>query len=56
MVHQTLVAECGIDMYRVGLRFEHPGDELRDRVAAVLQHLAVMRPAENADEFLAEAG
>jgi len=56
VVHQTLVAECGIDMYRVGLRFEHPGDELRDRVAAVLQHLAVMRPAENADEFLAEAG
>lgn len=56
VVHQTLVSECGIDMYRVGLRFEHPGDELRDRVAAVLQHLAVMRPAANPDEFLADAG
>ncbi|MBK6661135.1 MAG: PilZ domain-containing protein [Proteobacteria bacterium] len=56
VVHQTLVSECGIDMYRVGLRFEHPGDELRDRVAAVLQHLAVLRPAANPDEFLAEAG
>lgn len=55
VVHQTLVSECGIDMYRVGLRFEHPGDELRDRVAAVLQHLAVMRPAANPDEFLADA-
>ncbi|MBK8960501.1 MAG: PilZ domain-containing protein [Proteobacteria bacterium] len=56
VVHQTLVSECGIDMYRVGLRFEHPGDELRARVAAVLQHLAVLRPAANPDEFLAEAG
>ncbi len=44
VVHQTLNTECGMDMYRVGLKFEHPGDELRDRVAAVLQHLAVMRP------------
>lgn len=56
VVHQTLVSECGIDMYRVGLRFEHPGDELRARVAAVLQHLAVLRPAANPDEFLAAAG
>jgi hypothetical protein len=51
VVHQALVTECGMDMYRVGLRFEHPGDELRDRVAAVLQHLAVMRPVLTDDEF-----
>jgi c-di-GMP-binding flagellar brake protein YcgR len=44
VVHQTLVTDCGMDMYRVGLKFEHPGDELRERVAAVLQHLATMRP------------
>lgn len=56
VVHQTLVTECGIDMYRVGLCFEHPGDELRDRVATVLQHLALLRPADHADEILAEAG
>ena len=56
VVHQTLVTECGMDMYRVGLRFEHPGDELRDRVAAVLQHLAVMRPGLNDDEFAMTEG
>ena len=53
VVHQTLVTDCGMDMYRVGLKFEHPGDELRDRVAAVLQHLAVMRPVA-IDEFANE--
>lgn len=56
VVHQTLVTECGMDMYRVGLRFEHPGDELRDRVAAVLQHLAVMRPGLSDDEFAMTEG
>jgi hypothetical protein len=55
VVHQTLITECGMDMYRVGLKFEHPGDELRDRVAAVLQHLAVMRPQMMDDEFSAES-
>ena len=54
VVHQTLVTESGLDMYRVGLKFEHPGDELRDRVAAVLQHLALLRPAHN-EELFAEA-
>ena len=53
VVHQTLVADCGMDMYRVGLKFEHPGDELRDRVAAVLQQLALMRPVVM-DEFVDE--
>ena len=54
VVHQTLVTDCGMDMYRVGLKFEHPGDELRDRVAAVLQHLATMRPVV-VEEFADEA-
>jgi len=54
VVHQTLITECGMDMYRVGLKFEHPGDELRDRVAAVLQHLAVMRPQPMSEAFSVE--
>ena len=55
VVHQTLVTDCGMDMYRVGLKFEHPGDELRARVAAVLQQLVAMCPREiepNDDEPL----
>lgn len=44
VVHQTLVTECGLDMYRVGLKFEHPDHELRERVAAVLHQLAALRP------------
>ena len=31
VVHQTLITESGMDMYRIGLKFEHPSDELRDR-------------------------
>ncbi|MGE0861325.1 MAG: PilZ domain-containing protein [Gammaproteobacteria bacterium] len=46
VVHQTLVTECGMDMYRVGLKFEHPDNELRERVSAVLHQLAALRPVE----------
>lgn len=55
VVHQTLITGCGIDMYRVGLKFEHPGDELRARIAAVLQHLAMMRPAPMMDDLSADS-
>jgi hypothetical protein len=38
-------------MYRVGLKFEHPDDELRNCVAAVLHELAARRPlADDADQ------
>lgn len=52
VVHQTLVTECGMDMYRVGLKFEHPDHELRERVAAVLHQLAALRPVEVETEEL----
>ena len=54
VVHQTLATECGMDMYRVGLKFEHPGDELHDRITAVLQQLAMMRPAPMMEELSAD--
>jgi len=44
VVHQSLFTECGIDMYRVGLKFEHSDNELHQCVAAVLQELAARRP------------
>ena len=44
VVHQTLIEESDIDMYRVGLRFEHPDPRLRERVSTVINELAIMRP------------
>ena len=44
VVHQTLVEECEFDMYRVGLQFEHPSPQLRDRISAVINELAILRP------------
>lgn len=55
VVHQTLITECGMHMYRVGLKFEHPSGELRDRITAVLQHLAMLRPAPMLDEISPES-
>ena len=44
VVHQTLVEDSDSDMYRVGLQFEHPSPQLRDRISAVINELAIMRP------------
>lgn len=44
VVHQSLLEEHGMDMYRVGLQFEHPSPQLRERISAVLHELAVMSP------------
>lgn len=46
VVHQSLVEGVDYDMYRVGLQFEHPTPELRERVAALLRQLAVLRRAD----------
>ena len=43
VVHQTLVDDCGIDMYRVGLQFEHPSPGLRERTSALINELSVVQ-------------
>lgn len=44
VMHRTQLGPEGFLMYRVGLKFEHPDKTLRERVTAVLTHLA-SRPA-----------
>lgn len=45
VVHQTPVGEGDLVMYQVGLHFEHPTDQLRERVNSVIRHLALLRPS-----------
>jgi Tfp pilus assembly protein PilZ len=40
VVHQEPVAFGPVQMYRVGLQFEHPPEALRQRIDAMLQELA----------------
>ncbi len=49
VVHQTVIESAGLDMYRVGLQFEHPSPRLREHVSAVIRELALMRPRELLD-------
>jgi c-di-GMP-binding flagellar brake protein YcgR len=49
VMHQTLIEGNDIDMYRVGLQFEHPSERLRERITSVLQELAVVRPRDTSD-------
>ena len=44
VVHQSLLEDHGIKMYRVGLQFEHPSPQLRERISTVLYELALMPP------------
>lgn len=44
VVHQNLIKDTGIDMYRVGLQFERPSTRLRERISVMLHDLATMRP------------
>jgi c-di-GMP-binding flagellar brake protein YcgR len=46
VVHQTPISNGEIQAYQVGLHFEHPTEQLRQRVSAVLRELALLRPAE----------
>lgn len=46
VVHQALIEGLDIDMYRVGLQFEHPTPRLRERIEAIVNELAVMRVGE----------
>jgi len=44
VMHQTTIGSDRLVMYRVGLRFEHPDEQLRQRVSAVIEQLATLRP------------
>jgi hypothetical protein len=36
VIHQSLLEDYGMKMYRVSLQFEHPSPQLRERISAVL--------------------
>lgn len=40
VMHQTMVGTPEFAMFRIGLRFEHPDSQVKQRVAAVLEQLA----------------
>ncbi|MGH8595553.1 MAG: PilZ domain-containing protein [Gammaproteobacteria bacterium] len=44
VVHQETLGEGELKMYRVGLKFEHSTEQIRQRTSAVLRHLALLRP------------
>lgn len=44
VAHQSLLEGYGMEMYRVGLQFEHPSPQLQERISAVLYELAIMPP------------
>lgn len=48
VMHQSRLGPEAFCMYRVGLRFEHPDEALKARVAAVLRHLAELPTAASA--------
>jgi c-di-GMP-binding flagellar brake protein YcgR len=50
VLHQTAIEEGGMTIYRVGLQFEHPTEQLRERVCLVLQELALLRPSLEAEQ------
>lgn len=45
VMHQTMIGSDRFAMYRVGVQFEHPDEQLRQRVSAVIGQLATLRPA-----------
>ncbi|MEM7543165.1 MAG: PilZ domain-containing protein [Pseudomonadota bacterium] len=47
VVHQQLVDDVGFDMYRVGLKFEHPTPKVKERVSALINELAVLGSRKN---------
>ncbi len=42
VMHQTKIGNEDFEMYRVGVHFEHPDAQLKQRVAAVLEQLAAL--------------
>jgi c-di-GMP-binding flagellar brake protein YcgR len=42
VMHQTKVGNEDFEMYRVGVQFEHPDAQLKQRVSAVLEQLAAL--------------
>jgi len=44
VVHQMLASVDNIEMYRIGLQFEHPTPELRAWIGDMLEDLATINP------------
>ncbi len=51
VVHQTAIGTADIAMYRVGLEFERSNPQLRDRIAAVVTELAIIRDRDLRTQF-----
>jgi c-di-GMP-binding flagellar brake protein YcgR len=47
VVHQEPVSLGNTEIYHVGLKFEHPSEELRDRTNELIREMAAMNPAKN---------
>jgi len=47
VVHQEPVSLGHTEIYHVGLKFEHPSEELRDRTNELIREMAAMNPAKN---------
>jgi len=44
VVHQTALPEKDVELYRVGLAFEYPSPELRERIADLIHQLVLEQP------------
>lgn len=45
VIHQAPIDDGGMKAYRVGLHFEHPTEQLKQRVSGVLRQLALLPPS-----------
>ena len=43
VMHQTMIGHADFAMYRIGVQFEHPDEQLKQRVSLVLEQLASLR-------------
>ncbi len=42
VMHQTMIGNADFAMYRIGVQFEHPDEQLKQRVTLVLEQLAAL--------------
>ncbi len=47
VVHQEPIKVGNSEIYHVGLKFEHPSEELRDRTNELIREMAALNPAKN---------
>lgn len=51
VMHQTMIGSAEFAMYRVGMQFEHPDAQLKERVTAVIEQLATLPPIASLGAF-----